>query len=240
VHVERRSGKPTSAERRRRGHRHRCLRQPDVHHHPPTKGTVTGGLISGLWTYAPTNAARVQAAVGAAVAMSRDDTRLYVIGAESPSYGAWALDAKPDERHLHQIIATIPLPPNGLLDSVAVSGKFVFVTDEQFGTLSVIDAATNTVISSYSAGLQPHGVAVAYHANPSVTDRIVVAVGDEMKAIVFHGIPGNTPPVDYELTTVGGFRRTPMSRSATPRGMWRPVRTPPACTSPRPMTTSRR
>jgi YVTN family beta-propeller protein len=160
-----------------------------------------------------------------AAAMSRDGTRLYLPGGDDLDNSVSVIDTNPTSATYNLVIATIPLSSTGSPGGVAVSNRFVFVTDTVDSTVWVINIETNTVVSTLVAGAQPNDVAVAYADGPWFT-RIYIPLAAENKVIVFDETGENANPVAYELTRVQGQLQNtlievgdaPAAASASPNG----------------------
>jgi len=97
--------------------------------------------------------------VGAALAVSPDGSRVYVIANNSsgnPSGSVLAVDAS-----TNAVTATIPVGNDASDVALSLDGRFVYVANYNDSTVTVIRASTNTVINTIAVGHPPIAISVA-------------------------------------------------------------------------------
>ena len=116
----------------------------------------------------------------------------------------WVIDVP-----TRKLIKVIDLPKDSKPMGVVVSpdAKRVYVANGRGGTVSVIDAATNAVVSTIPVGQRPWGIALTpdgkklYTANGPSND---VSVVDTEKLQVVKKIPAGKIPWGVAIGSTGG------------------------------------
>lgn len=172
----------------------------------PTKGAVLFNSGTGMWTYTPTLASRLQAGNPEATDEDKEDS--FIISA-SDNFAATPVVVTVNVAPLQITpLATIAVGDFPLEVAFSPDGSRAYVTNFVSNTVSVIDTATDTVIATVPVGQRPVGVAVSpdgarVYAASGVTNRISVidaasnTVGSTITTpsslagyVVFHPVAG--------------------------------------------------
>lgn len=132
--------------------------------------------------------------------VSRDGTRLYVAGGGATNDTVSVIDIVPGGPTYNTIVTTVEVGefPVG----IATSSRFVYVANNFGDSVTVIDAATNTVVTTLPVGLrQPFAVAVAESADGA---RIYVTSTAGDSVVVFEEAPAESDGATAEQRSVRG------------------------------------
>jgi len=172
--------------------------------HAGTRAYLTnGGDVTVSVIDTATNAIVANVAVGngvLGVAVSRDDTRVYVTRRSGPNAVA-VIDATSNT-----LAATVPVGTDPFGVAVNPAGTRVYTANNGSNNVSVIDTSTNTVTATIPVGGSPWGIAVSpdgtrvYVANSGSN---TVSVIDATTNSVIAAIPVGSAPTGVSLTTDG-------------------------------------
>lgn len=121
----------------------------------PAAGTLVFDTATATFTYTPTTSQRLEAATTA----STDTVAVTITVTDGATSVASVVDIPVAA---YPISATTDLGSVGNAHSIAVAGKYAYVTNQVAGTVTMIDTTTNTVVRTYSVGANPDGVAVKH------------------------------------------------------------------------------
>ncbi|ODQ88895.1 hypothetical protein BHQ18_16780 [Mycolicibacterium flavescens] len=121
----------------------------------PATGSLVFDAATATFTYTPTTSQRLDAATTAA----SDAVAMTITVSDGTTSVASVVDIP---------VAAYPISPTtdlgsvGNAHSIAVAGKYAYVTNRAAGTVTMIDTTTNTVVRTYAVGATPDGVAVKH------------------------------------------------------------------------------
>ena len=154
----------------------------------PTTGTLVYNSKTASFTYTPTTAQRVLAALTTTV----DTIAMTVTASDGVNKVALQIDIP---------IGAIPLAvrtdvPAGGAGAAAATNTRAYVTNRSAGTVTVIDTVTGTVVGTFAAGAEPDGVAVKPDGTRlyvSSSTKNTVTVIDTATGLVKASIAVNAP-----------------------------------------------
>lgn len=154
----------------------------------PTTGTLVYNSATASFTYTPTTAQRVLAALTTTV----DTIAMTVTASDGVNKVALQIDIP---------IGAIPLAvrtdvPAGGAGAAAATNTRAYVTNRSAGTVTVIDTVTGTVVGTFAAGAEPDGVAVKPDGTRlyvSSSTKNTVTVIDTATGVVKASIVVNAP-----------------------------------------------
>lgn len=177
----------------------------------PTTGTLVYNSKTASFTYTPTTAQRVLAALTTTV----DTIAMTVTASDGVNKVALQIDIP---------IGAIPLAvrtdvPVGGAGAAAATNTRAYVTNRNAGTVTVIDTVTGTIVGTFAAGSEPDGVAVKPDGTRlyvSSSTKNTVTVIDTATGVVKASIAVNAPTA-ITVSPTGAQCSSPMTSTALSR-----------------------